>query len=138
MKKYIYIWVLLLCMLYACNQQKSPVNSNKESANIEFLSKKDYEFGMLSIRDTLYHTFLFKNIGNTPFVINHVESSCGCLRVVYPKYPVMPNNIDSICFIYDGNGFNPGRFIKSCTIYSNANRETPITLIIRGGFCNDL
>jgi hypothetical protein len=137
MGRLLFIVTIITLLITSCNRQKTTSKSERDSTTVEFLSDLDFEFGYIYVQDTLYHYFLFKNTGSIPFVIDKAESSCGCLKVDYPKYPIMPEATDSICFIYDGNGFDPGRFIKSCSIYSNAKGMNPLTLIIRGSIISD-
>ncbi len=108
------------------------IQQENEMAEMTFMSDKDHEFGDIAEHDTIRYSFLFRNTSKVPLILDKVEPSCGCLKVIYPKYPVKPDAVDSICFFYDGEGFMPGRFIKSCRIFSNAKGERPITLIIRG------
>lgn len=116
------------CRRQANSMQESP------AARIEFLGETEYDFGSYSTRDTIYHYFVYKNVGNVPFVIDKVEPSCYCVKPVYSKKPLQPGGVDSIRMAYDGNGFTPGFFTKRCDIYSNA--DTVYQIRIRGRYYN--
>ena len=116
MRKYSYI--LLLLLVVACGQNNSRHVEQEPTTEIVFLTEMNHDFGVCYKPESLSFDFVFRNDGKVPYVIKKVDSSCGCLQVVYPKYPVQPGATDSIHVIYDGNGFTNGYFTKRCDIYS--------------------
>ncbi|MBQ2211193.1 MAG: DUF1573 domain-containing protein [Prevotella sp.] len=123
--------LFIFCLLSAsCRRQA--VTSRVSAAKIEFIGTTEYDFGRYSTRDTVFHYFVYKNVGDVPFVIDSVEPSCHCVQPVYNKRPLPPGGIDSIRMAYDGSGFVPGFFTKRCDIYSNA--DTVYQLRIRGQY----
>ncbi len=76
------------------------------------------------------YTFVFKNMGSEPVIINKVKSTCGCTTPDWSKEPVAPGNTGKIRVVY--NPLNrPGKFYKTVTITSNAE-NSPVTLKISG------
>ena len=132
MRKYSYI--LLLLLVVACGQNNSRHVEQEPTTEIVFLTEMNHDFGVCYKPESLSFDFVFRNDGKVPYVIKKVDSSCGCLQVVYPKYPVQPGATDSIHVIYDGNGFTNGYFTKRCDIYSNAT-DSIYSLRI-GGYYN--
>lgn len=103
-------------------QQASSVRQEGDAqARIEFLGGEEYDFGTYDVRDTLYHDFVFRNVGTVPFTISRIEPSCHCTAAQFSERPVAPGATDTIRVSYDGNGFVEGHFVKRCDIYSNAD-----------------
>lgn len=74
-------------------------------------------------------TFVLKNAGNKPLVIEDVNTSCGCTSVDYSKEPVRPNEEIRLEVIYKAD--HPEHFNKTITVYCNSE-SSPIELTISG------
>ena len=128
MKKLWYI--MLLSLLVACGQKTAqPVIEQEPTTEIVFLTEKTHDFGVCYKPEPMSYDFVFRNVGKIPYIIKNIESSCGCLDVEYPRYPVKPGAVDTIHVIYDGNGFQSGFFTKRCDVYSNATDSVYILRI---------
>jgi hypothetical protein len=51
---------------------------------------KEFDFGKLTVGDSIEHTFQVMNTGTTPIVIENVKASCGCTTVDWMKEPIKP------------------------------------------------
>ena len=78
------------------------------------ISTKEMDFGTFSKDEEQKGEILFRNIGDKPFVIYDIVTSCGCTKVEYPNKPAMP-----------------GYFRKSLRVYGNM-KESPIKLYVKG------
>lgn len=78
--------------------------------------------------------FTFVNKGNAPFIINRVQTTCGCTTPTYSKEPVLPGKQGSIEVSYSTAG-RPGAIKRQISIYSNVT-DTVYTLNIRGEVVN--
>ncbi len=122
-----------LLLTASCGRQQEAVRQEGDAqARIEFLGGEEYDFGTYDVRDTLYHDFVFRNVGTVPFTISRIEPSCHCTAAQFSERPVAPGATDTIRVSYDGNGFVPGYFVKQCDIYSNA--DTVYHLRIHGRY----
>lgn len=74
-------------------------------------------------------TFILKNVGDKPFVVEYVNTSCGCITVEYPQKPVQPREELALNAIYKAD--HPGHFNKTIVVYCNAE-SSPLTLKISG------
>ena len=74
-------------------------------------------------------SFVFKNLGEKPFVINRVRSTCGCAVPEWSKEPIEPGASGKITVIY--NTKTTGTFLKSVIVYSTA-ANSPVKLQIKG------
>jgi len=128
-KHLLHILLMLSLLTVSCRRQALS-NQVVGKASIVFMGTTEHDFGNFSKPDTLVHYFVYKNVGKVPFVINRVEASCHCVRPAYSKQPLPPGAVDSIKMTYDGDGYSPGYFIKSCDIY--ANTDTVYSLKIKG------
>jgi len=74
-------------------------------------------------------TFVLKNTGNKPLVVEYVNTSCGCTSVDYSKEPVQPGEEMVLNVIYKAE--HPEYFDKTITVYCNVE-TSPIVLRITG------
>lgn len=74
-------------------------------------------------------SFMIKNAGNKPLIIQNVNTSCGCTTVSYSQEPVQPGKEIKLDIIYKAE--HPGHFSKTITVYCNAE-SSPIELTISG------
>ncbi len=74
-------------------------------------------------------SFGFKNVGEHPLVMQHVEASCGCTEPQWPNKPVKPGEEAEITVTYDAK--LPGRFFKSIQVFGNIE-ENRVELLITG------
>jgi len=74
--------------------------------------------------------FTFKNVGQEPFIISKVESSCHCTTPSYSTEPVKPGKTGFIKASYDPKNTD-GEFNKLITVTGNTN-QGPFYLTIKG------
>lgn len=73
--------------------------------------------------------FVFTNNGSTPFVIQNVTTSCGCVTVSYSKAPLLSGESMTLRVIYKAE--HPEYFEKTITVYCNTP-NSPIKLCVVG------
>ena len=131
MKK-IYLGLLaVLCIsmaiwAYAGDYSLDAINANP--TQIEF-DKTEIDMGQLEEGTPKTVSFLCKNTGKHPLLIQHVETSCGCTQPQWPKHPIKPNDSAEIKVSYDAK--YPGRFLKTITVFCNTQKGM-IKLKIKG------
>jgi hypothetical protein len=106
------LFLLLGCVISASAQDTvpAPVFSPAESI---------YDFGTIGETDGyVEHTFKFKNTGNAPLLISHVQASCGCTRPDWTQQPVEPGKEGVIIITFNPKG-RFGNFHKNATVYTN-------------------
>ena len=130
MNKISFIILLSAILFLSCSTKPSTKAPQRATTQIEWVTDTEHDFGNVNVKDTMRHDFVFKNIGKIAFVIDSIIPSCGCTRANYIKRPVLPGKTDTMHVTYDGNGFLPGSFIKTCDIYSNT--DTVYQLRIHG------
>lgn len=60
-----------------------------QAAKFEF-EEKSFDFGRITEGEQVEHLFKFKNVGNSPLIINHAQGSCGCTIPEWPREPIAP------------------------------------------------
>lgn len=90
----------------------------------------NHDFAKVTEGTVATHEFKFKNVGDQPVVISHVQASCGCTTPEWTKEPVMPGKTGFVKAAYNSNG-RPGVFNKTITVTSNAKEATKV-LSIKG------
>lgn len=76
-------------------------------------------------------TFVVRNVGSESFVIQHINTSCGCTSTSFRKEPVAPGDTAHITAYFDGTGLALGAFHKELSVTSNA-RSGLLRLGIKG------
>ena len=74
-------------------------------------------------------TFILKNVGDKPLVIQDVATSCGCTTVAYSKEPALPGKEIDLEVVYKAE--HPEHFDKTITVYCNTE-NSPLVLKISG------
>lgn len=76
------------------------------------------------------YDFKFKNVGNEPIIISHVQPACGCTAPSWTRDPVLPGKEGVISIAYNSAG-RPGPYTKTVHVTSNG-KPSAITLTFRG------
>jgi hypothetical protein len=91
-------------------------------ATIQF-EERLYNFGtILEKNGKVSHTFVFKNNGKTPVVINDIYSGCGCIGKTHSEKPVPPGAKGSVTVTFDP-GYKSGFFSKEIVVCSNSSQN---------------
>lgn len=93
------------------------------------ISTKEMDFGTFSKDEEQKDEILFRNIGDKPFVIYDIVTSCGCTKVEYPNKPAMPGETLKVSVTYKDD--QSGHIFKNLKIYSNI-QESPLRIRIKG------
>ena len=112
--------------------QGKEIGQGDESKKIQTevtIDKTSFSFGKFDWKEEQKITFILKNAGNKPLVIQDVTTSCGCTTVAYSKEPVRPDRETIIEVSYKAEG--PGYFNKTITVHCNA-KVSPLIFKISG------
>ena len=115
---------ILLILTLACTT-KSPqkeelqkVEARPENTTIE-ITELAHGFGELQAGEIVLHTFEFVNTGNHDFLIESIESDCGCVHTNYIQERVKPGEKGWIEVELDTSGL-VGREYKTIEIHGNS------------------
>lgn len=98
MKKIITL-TLVIVVLFSCKKKSNNENLNLETEE-EFVDKvysevliknQDFDFGLISVNDTILHTYKVKNVSEEPLIISRVISNCDCVEIDYSKKTLQKN-----------------------------------------------
>jgi hypothetical protein len=106
--------------------------SKKTGPEITF-EETTIDYGKIEEKSDGARTFVFRNTGNEPLIIERAQPTCGCTVPEWTREPIMPGKEGRIQVTYDTKRI--GHFNKSIKIYSNASNSDAqgvITLRIRG------
>lgn len=93
------------------------------------LSTQELDFGTFPKEEQRTGEILFKNVGDKPFVIHDVVTSCGCTKVDYPKTPIPPGGTLKFTITYEADSTD--YFRKSLKVYGNM-AGSPVKIAVRG------
>lgn len=119
-----HIQIIILVLIFSACQS----NTGKMDAKVSF-AETEHDFELVEYKLPVQHLFLVKSSGETPLIINKVETSCGCTVPEWTKKPIKPDKNGEIKITY--NSDFPGKFRKTITVYYNG-ANSPDTLIIKG------
>ena len=86
-----------------------------------------HDFGKIKQAVPVTYDFVFKNISNTPLVIESATATCGCTTPVKPEQPVMAGKSDKVTAGFNAGAAGP--FTKPITIKVAGTDETKIITI---------
>ena len=125
-----YLILLLLISIVACARDK--INNsrqitadliNPESPPIIKFQEEIFDFDTVALGSKVEYTFIFKNAGKTPLLINSVKAGCGCTVLKgWPKTPINPGETGEIPVVLSTSrtGFNK----KYISILANTRPAT--------------
>ncbi len=119
---------LLLFSFCSCKKDTNKVAKIEIPATIEIL-KKEYNFGEITMTDSIVVSFYIKNISDIPLLITKVGTSCGCTTSEYTKDEVMKNENATINVVFKPN--DTGFTEKSIVVESNT--EPPFNVFYLKG-----
>jgi len=90
----------------------------------------EHQFGKINQGEKVSHTFIFKNTGDAPLIINNASGSCGCTVPEWPHEPILPGAKGEVNVIFNSAG-KRGPQNKSVTFNTNQG-DTPIKIYIKG------
>ena len=123
---------LITLMALAIGMQgcsNSPEDKAMDRGQEIWFEEKMHDYGVIEQNGDGTWAFVFKNLGEKPFVINRVRSTCGCTVPEWPREPIEPGSSGEIKVIYDTK--RTGTFLKSVIVYSTA-ANSPVKLQIKG------
>ena len=126
-------WISIIAMMVLAmgtrgcsdNPEQKAKNRGQEIWFEEYL----HDYGVIEKNGDGTWAFVFKNVGEKPFVINRVRSTCGCTVPEWPREPIEPGASSEIKVVYDTK--KTGTFLKSVIVYSSA-ANSPVKLQIKG------
>lgn len=90
-------------------------------------TKETIDFGKIKIDNPTTATFVVKNIGTTPLIIEQANPTCGCTIGDYTKSPIAPGKEGWIKATY--NAKNLGAFDKHLTVkFAGIDETKSITI----------
>ena len=119
----ILITTSLLLLTSACADRRSPgTNVTIENKSLEkkapgkiVFDKEFHNFGTLKDGEIITYSFLFRNMGGSPFTIVKAEKSCGCIDIRYAANSIRPGEKSAIELVFNTAG-EWGNLIKDVTI----------------------
>lgn len=99
------------------------------AAKFEF-EEKEFDFGSIKDGDVVEHTFKFKNVGETPLVIQNASATCGCTVPDYSRKPIPVGETGEVQVKFNSQG-KVGVQNKTVTITANTKPATT-TVKIKG------
>ncbi len=97
----------------------SPTNVKPEGPLPSFeWTDTEWDFGTINEGDVVEHTYIFKNTGEAPLIIESAKPSCGCTVPSWSREPIPVGGNGEILVKFDSKG-KPNIQTKTVTITAN-------------------
>jgi hypothetical protein len=84
------------------------------------LFKPEVDLGTIEYGDSIRHTFKYKNIGKTDFVIEQYTVGCGCTEISSPKKRLTPGETGEITLQFNSKEKDgPGEYTSDAMLIGN-------------------
>ena len=90
-------------------------------------AKVEHDFGTINEGQSVEYTYVVKNTGEAPLLIQKAEPSCGCTVPDWTKAPIPPGGSGFVKAKFDSSG-KPGVQNKSITVTANT---FPVQTVLR-------
>jgi hypothetical protein len=107
----------------------SPNASHRPRVVVE--NGADYDFGVMDVKATGSHGFVFKNDGNAPLKLAAGQTTCKCTVSDVPEEPVAPGESVRIKIEWEPQGASQ-KYHQSAKILTNDPDRPVVRLILRG------
>ncbi|MFT6000042.1 MAG: hypothetical protein ACI81P_002502 [Neolewinella sp.] len=89
-------------------------------APVEWIGETTVDMGDLVKGQDHEYTFQFRNLTDTPILVDNVRAGCGCTATEWENIPVAPGEIGSINVTYDA--MNVGYFRKYVKVFFHKHK----------------
>ncbi len=96
---------------------------------VEWLDPKEYDFGEIGHNRPVSVVFSFRNISDSPLLLQTVRTTCGCTAASWTEAPVPAGGKGEVRIEYDA--WQQGGFDKKIKVFFDKQRK-PETLRIFG------
>ncbi|MCK3683293.1 DUF1573 domain-containing protein [Maribellus sp. YY47] len=116
--------ILIILLTFSCSggknqQEKSAEKTTSDEKTTVAFDQEVYDFGTLKAGEIVVCTFTFTNTGNTDYLIDSIDTECGCISVQFPREAVKPGQTGNIEIEFDSSGM-VGREYKAIEIKGNS------------------
>jgi hypothetical protein len=117
-------FIFLFLFLVSCqankNSHKNPKQTTEELVPTEIsVDEAVHNFGQLKAGEIVLHTFVLTNTGNSDFIIESLETDCGCVTTHFNKQAVKPGENALIEVEFNTAGL-VGREYKTIEVVGNS------------------
>jgi hypothetical protein len=101
---------------------------------VEWLDPQEYDFGEIGHNRPVSVIFSFKNVSDSPLILQTVRTTCGCTAASWTEAPVPAGGKGEVRIEYDA--YQQGGFDKKIKVFFDRQRK-PETLRIFGTVISD-
>ncbi len=101
------------------------------AAQVAIKDSTSHNFGEITTKQSVSHTFIIENKGAEPLVVIDSKSSCDCIKVSIPSAPIMGGKSGEIRVDYKAGRRDRGTFSKVIEILTSSE-SSRLLLTISG------
>jgi len=111
-------------------QTGEPAAEPVPNTRIEW-NRDTLHFGEIEEGTLLLDSFIVKNIGDAPYLIRDIKTTCDCTLVKYPKKPIPPGKSGTIRLEFESVG-KSGATYPGLVVYDNSSPNARSILYLNG------
>lgn len=144
--RFIFYLLILCCGVVAlsgCKQKQKKISSElseevmdkypnfaiSDSILMKTKAVADFDLGKLSSGETIEKILIIKNTSSQSFLIEHIKVDCGCIKVNFPKEPILSGQRKSLTLTFNSRGQH-GWLNKTVELKTSLN-EKPFKLNVK-------
>lgn len=124
---------LLIVLITSCHRTpeskvlpaRNP-NEKKSRGKIVF-DQEIHNFGTLKDGEMISYSFIFRNVGSSPFRIIKAEKSCGCIEPHYSSNEILPGESSTVELVLNTAG-EWGNLIREVTIETSEGEKKELQI----------
>jgi len=129
------VFICLFLIFPSCGNRRSQENGgSKDNKSMEkktpgkiVFDKEIHNFGTLKDGEIVSFSFIFRNAGGSPFTINKVEKTCGCIDFRYNSSAIQPGETSSVELIFNTAG-EWGNQIKGVVVETSDGEQKDLQI----------
>ena len=132
--KYSFLFIFIIIFVCCHGDGNKTKDVGVKTSKLSF-QNKIHTFGSLKAGEIVVYSFRYKNVGTSSVIINGAKSSCGCIKVDFPTYPILPDKTGYVDVEYNSAG-DVGKIYK--VIILDTTDKQRIRLAIMANVKNEI
>lgn len=127
------IFISAIVISFGCREQKNHVKLagtllEISDSIINNCTADTFRFGNIKHGETVMKDFAVNNAGKKPFIINKVDTDCGCMATDFEKKPIKPGESTKMSISFTSRGYY-GYILKRIKVMTTACEKPMIFYI---------
>jgi len=131
---FLFIFIIIFVCCHGDGNTFEKKDVGVKTSKLSF-QNKIHTFGNLKAGEIVVYSFRYENAGKSSVIIECAKSSCGCIKVDFPTYPILPGKTGYVDVEYNSAG-DVGKIYK--VIILDTTNKQRIRLAIMANVKNEI